>query len=291
MKTNPIYRQEMRTSARSFKFPLVILIFNCVLALAALLDMYSLITQVKQTAEIQYTSFLDLYQFVASMEFILILLITPALTAGSISGERERQTLDLMMTTRLTPGQLILGKLFSSFSTVLLLMVSSFPVLSLVFIYGGVTVGDVLRLLLSYGLAAWLSGCIGVFCSCMFERSTIATVAAYCMMGLLTIGTLLFYRLEQIFAAVSTGGGPVKWFLLFNPACSFERMLLGQVGEDGGGILMRFFRSSGDAEVLGEYWMLGSVFAQLFLAAVLLWLAVRKMQIHKVGKKRRAVQK
>ncbi len=196
------------------------------------------------------------------------------------------------MTTKLTPGQLILGKLFSSFSTVLLLMVSSFPILALVFIYGGVTVGDVFRLLLSYGLAAWLSGCIGVFCSCMFERSTIATVAAYCMMGLLTIGTFLFYWLEQVFSAVSTGsGGFVKWFLLFNPICSFERMLLGQTGEDGGGILMNFFRSSGEMEFGGEYWMLSSMIAQLLLAALLLWLAVRRMQIHRPVKNRRGSRK
>ena len=137
MKINPVYQQESRISARSFRLPLIILLCNSILALVALLDMYSMISQVKTTAEIQYSSFLSLYVFAAGMEFVLLLLIVPALTSGSISGERERQTLNLLLTTRMTPGSIVIGKLLVSLSTVFLLIISSFPILSLVFIYGG----------------------------------------------------------------------------------------------------------------------------------------------------------
>ena len=143
MKINPVYKQETKVSARSFRFPLVIFIFNCILALVALLDMYSMITQVKRTAEIQYSSFLSLYIFVATVEFTLLLFLVPAITAGTISGERERQTLDLMLTTSMSPTDIVLGKLLASLSTVLLLIVSSFPIIALVFIYGGVMVKDI----------------------------------------------------------------------------------------------------------------------------------------------------
>ena len=57
MKMNPVYRQERQLDPDPFKLPLVILIFNSILALVALLDMYSMINQVRQTAEIQYSSF------------------------------------------------------------------------------------------------------------------------------------------------------------------------------------------------------------------------------------------
>ena len=53
--------------------------------------MYSVAEQVRTTAEIQYSQFLDLYTFVSSIEFIMLLFIMPALTASSISGERERR--------------------------------------------------------------------------------------------------------------------------------------------------------------------------------------------------------
>ena len=140
MKMNPVYRQEMTAGSRSFKLPLVILIFNSILALVALLDMYSMINQVRQTAEIQYSSFLSLYVFAASVEFVMLLFLVPAMTAGSISGERERRTLNLLLTTQMTAGDVVIGKLAANLSTILLLIVSSFPILALVFIYGGITI-------------------------------------------------------------------------------------------------------------------------------------------------------
>ena len=111
MKMNPVYRQETTAGSRSLKHQLVILIFNSILALVALLDMYSMISQVRQTAEIQYSSFLSLYVFAASVEFVMLLFLVPAMTAGSISGERERRTLNLLLTTKMTAGDVVIGKL------------------------------------------------------------------------------------------------------------------------------------------------------------------------------------
>ena len=71
--------------------------------------MYSVAEQVRTTAEIKYSQFLDLYTFVSSIEFIMLLFIMPALTASSISGERERQTLELMLTTTMEPRDMVLG--------------------------------------------------------------------------------------------------------------------------------------------------------------------------------------
>ncbi len=170
MKINPVYRQETKVSARSFRLPLVILVCNSVLALAGLLDMYFMVSQVKATAEIQYSGFLSLYLFVAAIEFTMLLLIVPALTAGSISGERERQTLNLLLTTPMTAGDIVAGKLTASLSTVFLLIISSFPILSLVFIYGGVTAADIAMVLFCFSSTALLASCIGLCCSCVFKK-------------------------------------------------------------------------------------------------------------------------
>ena len=61
MKINPVYRRETKVSTRSFRLALIILVFNGILSVVALLNMYSVIEQVKITAEIQYSSFLELY--------------------------------------------------------------------------------------------------------------------------------------------------------------------------------------------------------------------------------------
>lgn len=50
------------------------------------------------------------------LQFGMLVLVAPAMTAGSISGERERQTLDLLLVTNTGPVKLVLGKLLESFS-------------------------------------------------------------------------------------------------------------------------------------------------------------------------------
>ena len=156
MKGNPIYKREMTVSSRSFRLALALLVFNGILALVALLNMYSTMVQVRVTAEIQYKSFLDLYIFVAVLEFLMLIFIMPAITAGAVSGERERRTLDLMLSTKMSAAQIVLGKLAASLSTMMVLIISSFPILALVFVYGGVTVRDIGILLVCYGAAACL---------------------------------------------------------------------------------------------------------------------------------------
>ena len=93
----------MTVGSRSIRMMAILFVFNSILAAVALFNMYSVAEQVRTTAEIQYSQFLDLYTFVSSIEFIMLLFIMPALTASSISGERERQTLELMLTTTMEP--------------------------------------------------------------------------------------------------------------------------------------------------------------------------------------------
>ena len=104
----------MTVGSRSIRMMAILFVFNSILAAVALFNMYSVAEQVRTTAEIQYSQFLDLYTFVSSIEFIMLLFIMPALTASSISGERERQTLELMLTTTMEPRDMVLGKLASS---------------------------------------------------------------------------------------------------------------------------------------------------------------------------------
>ena len=81
---------------------------------------------------------------IKAIEFILLMFIVPAVTAASISGERERQTLDLMLTTQMTAAQIVTGKLMGALSSLFVLILSSFPAVAMVFVYGGITWWDAL---------------------------------------------------------------------------------------------------------------------------------------------------
>ena len=292
LMTNPGYKREIRVSSRSFRLALVLLIFNGILALVALLNMYSMLTQVRVTAEIQYSSFLDLYLFVAVLEFVMLVFIMPAITAGSISGERERQTLDLMLSTKMTPMQIVMGKLMASMSTMALLIVSSFPILALVFVYGGVTMKDMGMLLLCYGAAALFAGSIGVCCSALFRRSTLSTVVAYAVLGVIVIGTYAVNQLALFFsrmpggaylvsAGMGTGEGSSGGFLyllLLNPTATFVMTMLRLSGREAAeGRVTQWFGTHGES-FLSRNWVSSSVVIQIIMAAALVWVAVRAIR-------------
>lgn len=288
MKLNPVYKRELTVASRSVRLALVFMAFNGILAVAALFNMFSVVEQVKVTAEIQYARFLELYVFVSSIEFIMLMFIMPALTASSISGERERQTLDLMLTTTMRPGQIVFGKLWSALTTLLLLVLSGIPVQSLVFVYGGVTVSDMVLLLLCYGAVSLLAGGIGVFFSSFLKRSTVATVCTYVTLIILVAGTyainVFSFKMSQneINAYMSTistvtkqaTSGGFVYLLLLNPAITFYTMINGQAGSGSVRTILESWFGSQPYNFVIENWTLISLILQIAAAALIISAAV-----------------
>src|SRR5207244_3715494 len=82
---------------------------------------------------------LYLYNLLAVIQLFLVMFITPAFTATAINGEKERQTYDLLICSRLSPFSLAAGKLAAGLAHALLLIAASIPIFSLVFFFGGIS--------------------------------------------------------------------------------------------------------------------------------------------------------
>jgi ABC-type transport system involved in multi-copper enzyme maturation permease subunit len=126
-------------------------------------------------------------------QLLLVSFIAPAFTAGAISLEREKQTLDLLVTTPMRPGAIVVGKLFSALAFVGLMILAAIPLSALVLMYGGATVDDIVRQQLVLLVTAVGFGSIGLFFSALIKRTQAATVLTYCTMLALTIGTALIF--------------------------------------------------------------------------------------------------
>jgi ABC-type transport system involved in multi-copper enzyme maturation permease subunit len=124
---------------------------------------------------------------------ILIVLLAPALTSGAISNEREKQTLELLITTPVSTLGMVIGKLLASLAYVFILIVASVPLMSLVFVFGGVAPEDVVRVYVLLFTVAIGSGAVGLFMSALTKRTQVATALAYVVGFALTIGLLLVY--------------------------------------------------------------------------------------------------
>ncbi|HEX4898401.1 MAG TPA: ABC transporter permease subunit, partial [Candidatus Limnocylindrales bacterium] len=62
------------------------------------------------------------------LQTLMILVLAPASTAGTISSEREKQTLDLLAVTPISSVAIVVGKLLSALTWVFVLILASIPV-------------------------------------------------------------------------------------------------------------------------------------------------------------------
>lgn len=147
------------------------------------------------------------------LDLLLVCAVTPAVTAGAISGEQEKLTYEMLMATPLRPASILSGKLVSALSYVFLLVFAAVPMSSLVFIFGGVSPRDMVKALVLLIVLAVMFGVIGLFYSALFGRTGRATVVSY-----LTVGLLLF---GPLFAAMATSillqTQPPRWLLVPSP--------------------------------------------------------------------------
>ena len=191
---NPIVAKEYRSRMRTWRSPLAMTIYIVLLgglgwavfaAMANSAGGFSL-----PFAGSNYGQ--TLFTFLILFQVALLAFITPALTAGAISGERERQTIDLLFVTRIPPFSIIWGKLLSSMSFVVLLLVLSVPIFSLVFLFGGIELDQMLTAFLVTGVTALTLGLLGIAFSTLFRRTLAATVVSYGAAFVLVVGTLVY---------------------------------------------------------------------------------------------------
>ncbi|MBQ4059001.1 MAG: ABC transporter permease [Lachnospiraceae bacterium] len=174
-RINPIMKKDMMVGARSIKMSFAIMGINAFLTLIVLFVMATN-SMVGGMSGYDYSSLSYLFLALGCVECGLLSLIVPIITSGSISGERERQTLDIMLTTPVSPFSIALGKLGSAMMVVMMYMITSIPVMAIAFVLGGMSWWALLGL---FGMLLYLGvyvGSVGVFCSSVVKKSVMATI-------------------------------------------------------------------------------------------------------------------
>jgi ABC-type transport system involved in multi-copper enzyme maturation permease subunit len=158
-------------------------------------------------------------QFAGSFLFIqmgAVLLLTPALAAGAIVEERQRGTLALLLTTHLTPRQIVLGKFASRAVYMFGVLLTGLPVLALLPLWGGVAPELILT---GFGMtvAGVLSlSAVSVWCSAGAESGRGAVLGAYVVAGVSCLFPPLCICLNPFvaMAAAFEGVTPVSWLYI-----------------------------------------------------------------------------
>jgi ABC-type transport system involved in multi-copper enzyme maturation permease subunit len=181
------------------------------------------------------------------VETLLVVFLAPAFTAGAISMEREKQTLDMLAATPISSLAIVIGKLFSALTYVFILIVASIPLTAMVFVFGGVGPDEVLRGYVVLLVSAIGLGSLGLFISALMQRTQAATVVTFFGVMALTMGTVFIALFWTTMAGVSpnqpafrsTGVGPLKGrppeqLLWFNPFAAQYDVICGASDGYGG---------------------------------------------------------
>lgn len=186
---NPLLSSSARRRMRGVRTPVIIVLYDLLIAVFALLILADV--GAKELPMRYMRSGIECYIIMLGVQFLLTILIAPAMTAGSISGERERQTLDLLLVTNTGAFRIVWGKFLESFAFAALLIFSTLPMLCIVLIPGGVTLLQILTSMLFMLVTAFGALSIGTLCSAIFRRTVASTVAAYLIVFAIGVGTLL----------------------------------------------------------------------------------------------------
>lgn len=186
-----VLQKEFRSRMRGWRSPFMITLYLGLLALIGYAYFYAASSQVMYSGGFGPEIGLQMYAVMAVFQLLLIAFVTPALTAGAISGERERQTLPLLLCTRLSAAAIVLSKLLASISYILLLIFASLPVFSIVFLFGGVSLPELLQVLAVYLMTALTLGSVGIFASALTKKTLAATVLSYAVVFGLLVGTVM----------------------------------------------------------------------------------------------------
>lgn len=282
MKMNPVLENEMKRNMRTMRSSWVVFGVNLLLTVVAIATYFGTGGPKEYLSSGQYRYPVKYYMIMAYVLFSMVCLFVPGIAGGSIAIERERKTLDILLTTHLSPWKIVIGKLESSLSMIFLISFSALPAVSLILAFGGVSVIDLLVLVCILVVSGIFIGSVGIFCSALIKKTTVATIASYVIIIFLTVGTVailwvLYYMMgvralqTENFESVDLGGW--IFLLFFNPLASYFGLLSQQVGS-GHELLEicgRFGEYSGSFSVV--HMLPISIVVQILLSAVLLFIA------------------
>ncbi|MDX1948057.1 MAG: ABC transporter permease subunit [Pirellulaceae bacterium] len=222
---NPVMQRELLVNLRMSRAFILLLCYQALLG-AVVYFAWPQDTRVDLTgnsqSQAQTRNLVDLF-FIG--QYVLASMMAPSFAAGSITGEKERKTYEMLLASPLRPAAIVLGKLVASLTHLGVLIFASLPIVMLCLPLGGVSLYEVLGAYLGLILSLITFGMISVACSAYFQRTSAALVVSYLLiLPLALVGVIAwmqlagdgFLRLMLILTVLPAGAIAVCFALFFN---------------------------------------------------------------------------
>lgn len=278
MQVNPITKREIKITARGMRFFIEILVFEVILMLTFIVALNSIFGSGNVSSS-DYNRFSRLFPTVAIAELIIMSFVIPVMTGAAISGEKERQTFDIMLTTAIKPFQIVWGKLLSVIVRIMMFAIAAIPLMAVSFVSGSISWGVLFAYIGMVTVYAFFSASIGIFASSVCRKSMTAIIFSFVILFFVTLGTLLIAFFEMVIFSKLLFG---SLLLLINPVMYFGILFSIASGSEKAFSLVKSLDSMEINANAG--WLIAATFLYIVIAILFMVLSARKINPVK-GKK------
>lgn len=124
------------------------------------------------------------------------MLVSPALSATSVNGDRAAGILATMQSTLLSPAEIAVGKLLAAWTSALALLAAASPFVLWAYLEGGTPIGRLLVTLLLLALTLLVVCAVGLGYSALTARTSSSAVLTYLTVAFLGLGLPLLFALS-----------------------------------------------------------------------------------------------
>lgn len=176
LRNNPVLQRELMINLRTDRSFVMLLLFQVVLA-GVIYFAWPAETRLDLSEKSQANR--ELVDFFFLGQFVIAALLAPSFAAGSICGEKERLTYEMLLASPLSTLAITWGKWMASVTHLLLMMVASLPIVMLCLPLGGVSPLEVLGGYFGMTVCLLVFSMISLTCSSIFSRTPSALVTSY----------------------------------------------------------------------------------------------------------------
>ena len=125
-----------------------------------------------------------LFQILAPLQLALAVFFSAVFAASAVAQEKDRRTLVLLLLTRLSNSELVLGKLLASLLSVLVMLVGALPLFMLSALLGGVSFDQIARVFAVTLASVLVCGSLGSTLALWREKTFQALAMTVLVLGL-----------------------------------------------------------------------------------------------------------
>jgi hypothetical protein len=213
----PVFTRELVTAPRRMRFYVGRAVYVAAL-LTLVCTAWLLLTGTQEVRSVgdmaRFGS--TLFQLLAPLQLAIVLFFSALLTASAVAQEKDRRTLVLLLMTRLSNSELVLGKLFSSLLQVFVMLAAAWPLFMLVALFGGISISQIAWVFAVTVATALAAGSIGSTLA-LWREKTFQTLALAFLVLMFWLAAAEVLVAAGGWGARFSGASAAEWGVALSP--------------------------------------------------------------------------